>query len=116
MALNLTQNCQAQVNGNVDKTTSRIRALPAIGLAENSQANVDRHVDQRTAITGGRRGLVALSLSKSGHTSINGNIDQAISDALLLAFNVSKDGTAETNRHANQVTSGLDSLHKDMIG
>lgn len=87
-----------------------------MGLAEDSQANVDGHIDQGAAIAAGRRGLVALGLSKSSHTPVNRDIDQAIGGGLLLARNVSKDGRAEAQRHAQQAVAGVDGLHKGIIG
>lgn len=110
MAMSLAQDSQAEVDGDVDQTTVRGRALLAVSLAEDGQTDVDWHIDQST-ITTARRNLITLGASKSSDTSIDRNIDQAIGGALLLALDISEDGGTKPNWHADQAFSGLNSLY-----
>lgn len=74
----------------------------AVSLAKDSQADVDGDVDQGATIVAGRRDLVTLGLSEGSNAGIDGDVNQPVSSALLLALNLSKDGSAETNRNADQ--------------
>jgi hypothetical protein len=73
-----------------------------VSLAKDSQADVDGDVDQGATIVAGRGGLVTLGLSKGSNAGIDRDINQPVSGALLLALNLSEDGSAETNRNADQ--------------
>lgn len=53
VALDLTQDSQAQVDGDVDQTAGAGALLLAVGLAEDSQADVEGDVDQRAAVAAG---------------------------------------------------------------
>jgi hypothetical protein len=85
-----------------------------VGLTQNSQTDVDRHVDQGLAVAAGGSGLVTLGLAKSSHTGVNGDIDETVGGALLLALSISNDASTEAEWHANQAFGSLDALCTDI--
>lgn len=85
----------------------------AVSLAKDSQADVDGDVDQGATIVAGRRGLVTLGLSQGSNAGIDGNINQAIGGALLLALSLAENGSAEINRNTDQALGGIGTLNKN---
>jgi hypothetical protein len=89
--------------------------LVAVSLTKDSQADVDGNVDQGTTIAAGGRGLVTLGLSKGSKAGIDWDVDQTVCGALLLALGITKDGGAEANGNTDQALAGVDALRKILL-
>lgn len=116
VAVDITEDGQAQVDGNVDQAAGGGGALLAVGLAEDSQAGVDGHVDQRAAVAAGGGGLVTLGLAEGSNAAVDRHVDQTVADGLLLALDVTEDGTAETDGDAEEAARGVDALFTSLAG